>query len=373
MTALPWTEDTRRGSFESFFAAHGSLSRQEFLAKMKSPCLMTAVSTDSATWMGTLVLKIEKRATSAKIAITSDSDGDLESSAGRIYVGRTPDNDVIVGTPTVSKRHAYFAFREGQWELVDAGSANGTILEGQRLKPNKRERIRRSLVTIEFGPDSRFVFMTPASVYDLFEEIHRARGMKAQAALRLPTEPKGKPVAPDAPEFESLRAASIEEEANTSAVRSVHPTKPLVPPEPAEEPTGAGATQLAQPAESAAPKPRHRSTWPMKRPDLDGDAEALGKSTDKIAVRVGKTPQEIEDINFDYALKAVSSLGALVHKLEGILKVGDQAVLLLGEGSKNTIAECNDALVKMRPLLKAIRMELTVGDRKPVEIFRVEG
>src|SRR5689334_17071857 len=129
---VPWTEDTRRGSFESFFAAYGSLTRQEFLVKVKSPVLMTAVSTDSATWSGTLVLKIEKRASQAKIAISADMDSgtDLEAAAGRIYVGRTPDNDVVIAAPTVSKRHAYFAFREMCWELTDADSANGTVLEG---------------------------------------------------------------------------------------------------------------------------------------------------------------------------------------------------------------------------------------------------
>src|SRR2546423_8971520 len=100
--AVAWTNDTKRGSFESFFAAHDSLSREAFRAKLAAPVLMTAVSTDSATWSGTLVLKIEKKATAAKIVIADlDSSGDIESAAGRIYVGRTPDNDVIIPAPTV--------------------------------------------------------------------------------------------------------------------------------------------------------------------------------------------------------------------------------------------------------------------------------
>lgn len=381
---VPWTDDTRRGSFESFYSAYGSLERADFQKKVDSPVLMTAVSTDSATWSGTLVLKISKLATNAKIAITNveGSGGDLEAQAGRIYVGRTPENDVVIAAPTVSKRHAYFSFRDKTWELTDNDSANGTVIEGMRLKPNRRERIRRSLATIEFGPDARFVFMLPESVFDLFQEIHRSRGIRATSKLKLPPPPAGR--AADQKDFEALEQLPAEEDPNTSHVlRSAHPSKPLKRPTPEPEPAEPDEPdepvedkkQSAQPAQRRDPpsgRPRHRATWQGKRPELDGDAEALGKSTDKIAVRVGKTPQEIEDINFDYALRAVVSLGGLVHKLEAILKVEGQVVLLLGEGSRNSIDECKEALVKMRPLVRAIRMEMTVGDRKPVEIFRIE-
>ena len=89
-------------------------------------------------------------------------------------------------------------------------------------------------------------------------------------------------------------------------------------------------------------------------------------------MRIGKTPEEKEEIEFEYALKAVSSLGSLIHKLEAILKVDEQVVVLLGAGCKNSIDECKDALTKMRPLLRAIRMEMVVGDRRPVEIFRAK-
>ncbi len=365
-----WSEESRRGSFESFFAAVGKLERAEFLARHDTPFLMTAVSTDSATWGATLVLRIAPKAGTAKIAISSGEASDLESAAGRIYVGRTAENDVVIAAPTVSKRHAYFTRRDLAWEITDVGSSNGTLLEGQQLKPNRRERIRRSLATIDFGPDARFVFMTPESAFDLIEEIRRSRGLKAEAAVKATSAPAGgTPGRPADPEdFESLRSEEPAE-ASTSGVISVHPTKPPEPPRKAPTPPPPKHVE-----------PRHRSTWQARRPDsLDKDVD-LSKSTDKITVPVGKTPEEVEAINFDYALRAVTSLGALIHKLEAVLRVEDQVVLLMGEGSKDKIAgateppdplqACHDALVKMRPLIKAIRMELTVGDRKPVEIFR---
>jgi pSer/pThr/pTyr-binding forkhead associated (FHA) protein len=343
----PWTEESRRGSFESFFASAGKLDRAEFLARYDTPFLMTAVSADSATWSATLVLRIAPKPGAARIAISAADASDLESAAGRIHVGRTPENEVVIAAPTVSKRHAYFTRRDISWEITDAGSSNGTLLEGHRLRPHRRERIRRSLATIEFGPDARFVFMTPESTYELIEEIRRSRGLKAEAAVKATSPPRPA----DLDDFESIRPEEPEGAASSGVV-SVHPIRPPTPPPPA---------------------PRHRATWQPRRSDsLDKEDVDLSKSTDKINVPVGKTPEEAEAINFDYALRAVTSLGALIHKLEAVLRVQDQVVLLMGEGSKNSIPECEDALIKMRPLIRSIRMELTVGDRKPVEIFRAQ-
>jgi pSer/pThr/pTyr-binding forkhead associated (FHA) protein len=351
---VPWTEETRRGSFEAFFAVYGALERAHFLERWKAPVLMTAVSTDSATWTGTLVLKVDKRPTTAKIAITTDEAGsDLESGGARIYVGRTPENDVVISAPTVSKQHAYFTLRDIGWEITDNGSSNGTTLEGQNLRANRRERIRRSLATIEFGPDARFVFMTPDSVYDLLEEIHRHRGDKAHAALK-PVVTHSPAIDDDDEDFEVLARAPVDEDPNASIVARSVTAAPKEPP-PKEE------------------KPRHKATWQGKRPtDLLGDPESFCRSTDKVMVPVGKTPEEQDRINFDYAIRAVASLGGLISKLDAVLKLTEHPVVLLGEGSKNSVEEAQAALVKMQPLLRSIRMELTVGDRKPVEIYKAQ-
>jgi hypothetical protein len=357
---VPWTEETRRGSFEAFHAVYGSLDREGFLARWIAPVLMTAVSTDSETWNATLVLKVDKRPTTAKIAITSDeSGGDLESGGARIYVGRTPENDVVISAPTVSKQHAYFTLRDLGWEITDNGSSNGTSLEGQRLRPNRRERIHRALATLDFGPDARFVFMTPESIFDFLNEIRRQRGDRSHAFE--PVVASGPPSRKaDLKDFAALADAPIDEDPNASIVkRSV-----TAPPRPDRPPT---------PAPPKEEKPRHKATWNAKKAtDLLGDPESFCRSTDKVMVPVGKTPEEQDKINFDYALRAVASLGSLISKLEAVLKLTEHPVVLLGEGSKNSVDEAQAALVKMQPLLRSIRMELTVGDRKPVEIFKAQ-
>lgn len=56
-----------------------------------------------------------------------------------VTVGRTPNNDIEVREPSVSRFHAYFkqSERGESWEVVDVESFNGTFLRGQRLKPRK--------------------------------------------------------------------------------------------------------------------------------------------------------------------------------------------------------------------------------------------
>jgi hypothetical protein len=48
-------------------------------------------------------------------------------------IGRSPDCDLVISDPTVSRRHAQLRPRPHGWELVDLGSTNGTRLNGWRL------------------------------------------------------------------------------------------------------------------------------------------------------------------------------------------------------------------------------------------------
>jgi pSer/pThr/pTyr-binding forkhead associated (FHA) protein len=52
-----------------------------------------------------------------------------------ITVGRTSNNDLVIPDPDVSRFHAYFHVMSDRVELGDAGSANGTFLDGRKLPP----------------------------------------------------------------------------------------------------------------------------------------------------------------------------------------------------------------------------------------------
>ena len=79
---------------------------------------------------------------------------------GAATVGRSPDVDVVLDDPHVSRVHARLELVGGVWTLLDDGlSRNGTWLNGRRLRGwaqlHDRDRVR-------FG-DSVLVFCAPAT------------------------------------------------------------------------------------------------------------------------------------------------------------------------------------------------------------------
>jgi hypothetical protein len=92
---------------------------------------------------------------------------------GMITVGRTTNNDVVVEDPQVSKFHAFFRSVDGGLELSDAGSRNGTWIDGNRLLPKASwtstsvtpGRSIRSGAEIRFG-DFELVFLDAGALWD---------------------------------------------------------------------------------------------------------------------------------------------------------------------------------------------------------------
>ena len=61
-----------------------------------------------------------------------------------ITVGRTANNDIVLADVTISKLHAFFQTPQATGlELCDAGSRNGTFVDGRRLPPRgKGEKVK---------------------------------------------------------------------------------------------------------------------------------------------------------------------------------------------------------------------------------------
>ena len=53
-------------------------------------------------------------------------------------VGRDAGNDVVLSDEAASAKHAIVSFADGEWWLEDAGSTNGTLLNGARVWEKER-------------------------------------------------------------------------------------------------------------------------------------------------------------------------------------------------------------------------------------------
>ena len=50
-----------------------------------------------------------------------------------IEMGRQPDNDLIISEPGISRNHAQLRYKDGQFEIHDLNSKNGTFVNGRRV------------------------------------------------------------------------------------------------------------------------------------------------------------------------------------------------------------------------------------------------
>jgi pSer/pThr/pTyr-binding forkhead associated (FHA) protein len=50
-----------------------------------------------------------------------------------VGIGRETDNDVVLDDMATSRHHAQIQFHDGAYVLTDLGSANGTLVNGQRI------------------------------------------------------------------------------------------------------------------------------------------------------------------------------------------------------------------------------------------------
>jgi hypothetical protein len=61
---------------------------------------------------------------------------------GKSYVGRSPENQIHLDDPDVSRRHAEIMWDGARCTVTDLSSRNGTFVNGRRLTPNWPETLR---------------------------------------------------------------------------------------------------------------------------------------------------------------------------------------------------------------------------------------
>lgn len=87
---------------------------------------------------------------------------------GSFYIGRINGNDMIMPDYAISKRHAIIDIEDGTYYLRDAGSTNGTKINGSRL--GKKRAMLKDKDVIGFAR-YEFTFLYPKSLYKMLREI----------------------------------------------------------------------------------------------------------------------------------------------------------------------------------------------------------
>jgi hypothetical protein len=92
--------------------------------------------------------------------------------ANMITVGRAGNNDILLEVSSVSKFHAYFTHdsSDGRWYLHDAGSSNGTWIDGERLGGSHGKAALHDGAQVQLGPDARARFYEAAALFELIAE-----------------------------------------------------------------------------------------------------------------------------------------------------------------------------------------------------------
>ncbi|MHC4778809.1 MAG: FHA domain-containing protein, partial [Planctomycetota bacterium] len=160
------------GSFLDFAKKNGNLSSDAFVHKFKDPFLLVDLESDRSQedmrfeTMGYDVMHrhpnsqkdILEIAGSLKIVTVTKRQ---TSFPGMITVGRAPNNDIQIDSPTLSKLHASLSQDgEGDFFIKDLGSKNRTVVNGDPLREGARAKLSDG-DSIFFGPSARAVFFWP--------------------------------------------------------------------------------------------------------------------------------------------------------------------------------------------------------------------
>lgn len=125
-----------------------------------------------------------------RLAVTSGaSTSEYNLDRDAYTLGRDPSNDIVVEDPKVSRRHAELRRTATGYEIIDAGSANGVLLDGKKIAQKLLEdgdvlRIGAG-VTLAYRAGGREAAKPPPSVVELGEDARVTVGRDPENTLTL--------------------------------------------------------------------------------------------------------------------------------------------------------------------------------------------
>ena len=100
-------------------------------------------------------------------AIHKDASSAFQS---MITIGRAPNCDIAIPAPVVSKFHGWFACVRGVWHFTDAGSTNGSAVDGVAL-PARRPTELKPDGLIALGGELEFRFLMPSMLVQVLQAL----------------------------------------------------------------------------------------------------------------------------------------------------------------------------------------------------------
>jgi hypothetical protein len=85
-----------------------------------------------------------------------------------IIIGREAINDLVINDPEVSRRHARIMLRDGNFQIEDLGSTNGTFVNGQRVTS---PLVLYHGDAIELGKSARILYLGTAPTAQAVEAV----------------------------------------------------------------------------------------------------------------------------------------------------------------------------------------------------------
>ncbi|MBL4849706.1 MAG: FHA domain-containing protein [Planctomycetes bacterium] len=107
------------------------------------------------------------------------------SASAMITLGRFDNNDLVVPDDRVSKFHGHFQDDDQGWTFTDAGSTNGTLLDGTALVPFRPYPLNPGS-TLVISNDVTLVYLTPLQICRL---LRGDSGLAPTRALVPDTDP----------------------------------------------------------------------------------------------------------------------------------------------------------------------------------------
>lgn len=97
----------------------------------------------------------------------------------QLQIGRSRDNDIVLATPDVSRRHARLQKTENGWQVTDLNSSGGTYWGDHRLLPhvpepwNHNQLLRIGPYTLRWQPVHTSLDVPPENHADQVTELHQ--------------------------------------------------------------------------------------------------------------------------------------------------------------------------------------------------------